>query len=214
MLDPDAEHATQLVDHWYWRPGHRPGRPFYTWHLTFEDQHDLHRLVSQYQTALRALPFLDLVPVEWLHITMQGVGFTDEVPRDDLAALVDAIRHRLEGLLAPTLVFQRVTVRPEALALYPSPAESVHRIRSTIREAMLGAQTGHVRERETGYQPHLSIAYVNTSSAPTQASAQLAEVRAEPATAVISNVSLIALQRHGRLYRWQTVQSIPLPLPV
>jgi hypothetical protein len=71
--------SARMRDHWWWRVG----RHLYTWHVTFEGQTDLHRLVRAYQARLD-LPGLDLVPVAWLHLTMQGVGFTDEVAGQDL----------------------------------------------------------------------------------------------------------------------------------
>jgi hypothetical protein len=70
--------------HWWWRPGWRPGRRLYAWHLTFGDQTvsrgqaDLRRVVGDYQARLAELPGLDLVPAEWLHLTMQSIGFADE----------------------------------------------------------------------------------------------------------------------------------------
>lgn len=110
MLDPHTEHATQLRNHWYWRPGHRPGRPFYAWHLTFNGQHDLHRLVAEYHQVLRDVPGLDLVPIPWLHITMQGIGFIDEVSDTDRDAIVDAAGRRLATIQAPTLTSHHVTI--------------------------------------------------------------------------------------------------------
>jgi hypothetical protein len=32
-------------------------------------------MVGDYQTRLAGLPGLDLVPVEWLHLTVQAIGF-------------------------------------------------------------------------------------------------------------------------------------------
>src|SRR5687767_5412913 len=95
---PTGQHADQLVNHWFWRPGWRPGRRFYTWHLTFEDQDDVHSLVMEYQSALRNVVGLDFVPPQWLHITMQGVGFVDEVSNTDIAAIADAACSHLAKL--------------------------------------------------------------------------------------------------------------------
>ncbi|MGH3921873.1 MAG: 2'-5' RNA ligase family protein, partial [Pseudonocardiaceae bacterium] len=89
-------HAAQMRDHWWWRPGWRVGRRFYTWHLTFQDQEDVHRLARVYQHRLDA-PNLDLVPLRWLHLTTQGVGFTDEVSADDAARIVGAASARCAG---------------------------------------------------------------------------------------------------------------------
>lgn len=85
-----GETAEQMRDHWWWRPGWRVGRSFYTWHITFDDQPAAHQLADGYAPALDGLTTLDLIPPQWLHLTMQGVGFTDEVSRNHVAEIVRA----------------------------------------------------------------------------------------------------------------------------
>jgi hypothetical protein len=75
-----------MREHWWWRPGWRIGRCMYTWHVTFAAQPRLRDLVTVYQDALAPLPGLDPIPMQWLHLTMQGIGFTDEVSSQDIAA--------------------------------------------------------------------------------------------------------------------------------
>jgi hypothetical protein len=84
-----------ITDHWWWRPGRRR----YAWHVTFADIPSVGRLAARARARARlaGLPGLDLVPARWLHLTMQDVGFTDEVPDADLAAIVAAARRYLTG---------------------------------------------------------------------------------------------------------------------
>ena len=89
---------TQLRDHWWWRPGMRPGRRFYTVHATFADQPLMQELAAKATERLAGLPGLDLVPGEWLHLTMQGIGFADEVGDADLKAIMTAARLRLASV--------------------------------------------------------------------------------------------------------------------
>src|SRR6202035_5627646 len=77
VVSGDAE---RMRDHWWWRPGWRPGRRMYAWHFTFDGETALHELVDVYQQRLAGLPGLDPIPRQWLHLTTQGIGFTDEVP--------------------------------------------------------------------------------------------------------------------------------------
>jgi hypothetical protein len=205
MLDPTTEHATHLRNHWYWRPGHRPGRPFYTWHLTFEHQAELHRLVADYQHALRNVPGLDLVPIPWLHITMQGIGFTDEVTDADRNAIIDATCRRLATIPAPRLTFHHATIRPEAIALYPHPPEPVHTIRAGIRQAIVDVWgTNRIPETATGYEPHLSIAYVSNNTDSSPAAEAISAINIDPTQLVLTSASCIALQRVNHAYRWDT----------
>lgn len=84
----------RIRDHWYWRPGWRIGRSFYTWHLTFADAGNLHRLADTVRTTLD-LPILSPVPDDGLHLTIQGFGFADEVNDGDLSAVIDAAKHQV-----------------------------------------------------------------------------------------------------------------------
>ena len=81
-------------DHWWWRPGWRPGRPMYAWHVTFRDQPAMRDLAARGRDLLRDVPGLDLIPDPWLHLTTQDVGFSDEVSAADLAAIIAAARDR------------------------------------------------------------------------------------------------------------------------
>jgi hypothetical protein len=89
----DLQHLSSMIDHWYWRPGWHVGRSFYTWHITFEHAPEVQDLAAFYQNEIR-LPTLDPVPSEGLHLTMQGVGFADEVSPQDLKAIETAARER------------------------------------------------------------------------------------------------------------------------
>ncbi|MFD7655070.1 2'-5' RNA ligase family protein [Actinosynnema sp. NPDC059797] len=205
------EHAEQLVNHWYWRPGWRPGREFYTWHLTFNGEHDLHRLVSEYQEALRDVPGLDLVPLDWLHITMQGVGFVDEVPETDMRKIVDAVSARLSDLQRKTLRFQAFTTRPQAIALKPEPPDAVHDIRNRIRQGIADVWgESRVPESDVTFEPHLSVAYVNTDGPSTPVRTALSGHGFEPAEAVIDRAHLIRLRRHEHTYVWSDVAAVRL----
>lgn len=66
----------------------------YTWHVTFASHPEVSELAARVQTPLAALPGLDLIPGRWLHLTMQGIGFTDEVPEADIALIAEGARKR------------------------------------------------------------------------------------------------------------------------
>jgi hypothetical protein len=87
--------SEHMRDHWWWRPGWHTGRSMYTWHVTFADQPQLHELAATYQTALTRLPGLDVIPTPWLHLTMQGIAFTDEISEQEVADIAEAARKRL-----------------------------------------------------------------------------------------------------------------------
>jgi 2'-5' RNA ligase len=198
-------HVDQMRDHWWWRPGWDVGKRFYTWHITFDDQPELHRLVDTYQQQLARFPRLDLVPQRWLHLTMQGVGFTHDIVGSNLHELIDHVQTRL-GEQPPLQVgFHRPVIRPEAIALPPQPVEPVLNLRRTIREAM-ATTLGETRvpERAEGFQPHVSLAYSNGSHPSDSILRTLEHTIVEPVNVTIDKVSLIELHRDRRMYEWQT----------
>jgi len=204
---------TRFGDHWWWRPGWRIGRRFYTWHLTFDRQDELHALVAAYQAELAELPGLDLIPHEWLHLTMQGVGFTDEVSDEDISAIANAARHRLAQLPPARFTFHRAVVRPEAIALPPRPADAVRTIRSTVREAIADVWgADRVPEQAEGFQPHVSMAYINTAGLSAPIVAALDRVTVAPVSVMVAEASLIVLGRDSRVYQWTDQDTAPFRL--
>ena len=97
---PDAD---QLADHWWWRPGWQVGTRFYTWHVTVADLLAPSEHVVAFQKPLRRFAFLDLIPSEWLHITVQGIDHTHAIDRAERDAIVDAVAERLVPIPAPRL---------------------------------------------------------------------------------------------------------------
>ncbi|RQW93607.1 2'-5' RNA ligase family protein [Micromonospora inaquosa] len=199
----------QLTNHWYWRPGWRADRQFYTWHLTFEHQPELHSLVTDLQSQL-ALPGLDLVPLDGLHLTMQGLGFTDEVTNSDIEAIVAETQRRCAGLPPLELSLGPVDPDAEGVGLLVRPWDRVEHLRATIRDA-ISAVWPAVPEAAEGFRPHVTIAY-SGSQAPTEPiCARLTTLRhRSPARVTIRQATLIALRREHRTYEWTTMAVAPL----
>ncbi|MGC5054602.1 2'-5' RNA ligase family protein [Micromonospora sp. DT48] len=199
----------ELTNHWYWRPGWRADRQFYTWHLTFENQPQLDHLVTELQRQL-ALPGLDLVPLDGLHLTMQGLGFTDEVSDADIEAIVAETRQRIASLPPLELSLGPVDPDAEGVGLLVRPWDRVEHLRATIRDA-IGTVWPIVPEPAQGFRPHVTIAYSGAPAPTEPIRARLAELRDRPPVRVaIRQVPLIALRREHRTYRWTTVATVPL----
>jgi hypothetical protein len=93
------------------------------------------------------VPGLDLIPLEWLHLTMQGVGFTDEVSLNDARAIAEAVATRFANLAPLELTFHSPVIRPEAIALPPGPREALAHIAtpSELVSQMYAASTQYLR---------------------------------------------------------------------
>jgi len=206
----DNDLPGRMRDHWWWRPGWRAGRSMYTWHVTFEDQTELHELVKSYQKALAPLPGLDLIPIRWLHLTMQGIGFTDEVAPQDAADIAEGARERLATCQPVSLSIGSAQVDPEAILLHVSPSGALNPVRDGVRAAIADVRGGS-RVPETEYwAPHISIAYSNSDGPAAPYAEALSTATSAPVDLTVSAVSLIQLSRDTHLYQWTTKAEVPL----
>ncbi|MFD7282147.1 2'-5' RNA ligase family protein [Streptomyces sp. NPDC059862] len=192
-----------MRNHWWWRPGWSLGRRFYTWHLTFEGQSDVHRLAAQYRTALAPLGgILTPIPDQWLHLTMQGIGFVGDVKEQDVHAIVDAARPRLAAIPVFDLQIGPEVLDPEAVLLHVHPDAPVRAVRDAIRSA-IGDVLDEVPEKAAGFTPHVSVAY-SAADGPKEPIAQaLAGVDLTPAQARIASAELIVIHRDNQMYEWE-----------
>ncbi|MGW4138845.1 2'-5' RNA ligase family protein [Streptomyces mirabilis] len=199
-----------IRNHWWWRPGWSVGRRFYTWHLTFEGQDDVHRLATEYRSALAPLgDSLTPIPDRWLHLTMQGIGFVGEAKEQDVYAIVDAARTRLAAIPAFDLQIGPEVLDPEAVLLHVHPDGPVRAVRNAIRGA-IGNILGEVPEKAEGFTPHVSVAY-SAGDGPTEPIVQiLASLNLAPAQARISSAELIVIHRDNQMYEWETFAKVPL----
>lgn len=198
-----------MADHWWWRPGWRDGRRFYTWHLTFDGAHDVHRLARAYRDGLAKVDGLDLIPDRWLHLTMQGLGFVDEVDQASVDAIVAAARARLATVEPFTITLDRPRITPEAIRWEADPQEPVAAVRDAVRAA-IAEVWAEVPEIAGGFAAHVSIAYSNATGPAAPAQAALDAVEAAPASTLVRGVELIRLGRDRRMYEWETYATVPL----
>ena len=208
---PDPDHHPRLCDHWWSRPGWRPGRIALTWHLTFPDAPALGKHAAAYQRALDGLPGLNPVPATWLHLTVQAVGYSDEVPAPAVAAVVEAVRSRVAAIEPFDLEFDRPTIYGEAVAIRTRPDPPIERLRNAVR-AGIGAALGDgavptAPEQADGFLPHVTIAYSRIDADSTPYAVALAGVERPLTIVPITAITLIRQERllaPRWLYRWTT----------
>jgi hypothetical protein len=182
----------------------------YTWHITFDDQHSLRELVKAYQAALTSLDGLDLVPISWLHLTMQGVAFTDEISWQEVADITEAARTRLATLHSVSLLAGPAFVDPEAIMAELPSANALYPVREGIRAAIAEVRgVANVPEAEQ-WNPHISLAYSSSDGPAAPYLKALRTVAHSPADLTITAVHLIELSRDTHLYQWTTKAEVPL----
>ncbi|MEV7966972.1 2'-5' RNA ligase family protein [Sphaerisporangium sp. NPDC088356] len=197
---------TETRNHWWWRPGWCPGRSFYTWHFLMDRQPELHDFVERLRPELDKFPVLDPIPVQWLHMTTQGVGFIDETTEENLAAIGAQVAGRMAGRGPLQVQLGPLVADAEGIHLPVRPTEAVGEIRRVIRGA-IGEVWGDERvpEAADGFHPHVSLAYANTSGAPLAPIREVLNRYADVLSVTLMHVALIDLNRDEGMYRWRTV---------
>lgn len=210
------DHDDRLRDHWYARAGWSPSSRYLTWHLLPARHgagHDaLLGTAAALGEALLEVPGLDVVPADWLHLTVQGVGFRDDVAPADVRRLVAATERRLRHQPPVVLRFDPPEVMAEGVTLSGGPAEPVTALRSCLRAgiAEVRGPDGVHGEDDEPVWPHISLAYAHDAVPAGAVLDALARVAATPVVATFTTASLIELRREGRSYRWDVVAAVPL----
>jgi len=213
MPTEDAR-VESVRNHWWWRPDWPAGRPLYACHLTLDDQPELRDLIRHYQDALAHLGYLDLIPPGSLHLTMQRVGFVDEVSPAELNSVAERIADRLRDAPAPVVTFHEPTVREEGIFLKALPAEPVYTLRLAVYQAIesvLGPRMRPLappaRER---YVPHVSVAYVNSDGPAQPVYDALSRVHQAPVTVTFRVAPILDFHRDHQMYEW--TRALPIPI--
>ncbi|MFC3964380.1 2'-5' RNA ligase family protein [Nocardia jiangsuensis] len=206
------EHAVTR-DHWWWRPGWSIGKSFYTWHITFRSASPVRELSDVFAPTLSAVPTMELVSAEGLHITVQGIGFTDVVPRSDVDRIVDATRRNLAELARFTVTIGPPIVDSETIQLPIADPEPLRAVRDRLQTAIAEVWgAANVPDQGSAYRPHLTVSY-STGVAPIEelrGKLEADQFDGYTITDMVSEVSLIELNRdHGR-YEWREVTSVAL----
>lgn len=193
--------SNELREHWRWRPEWTPERPCLWWYLTFERHGPLRSLHRHLGRSLRRSPAVDVVPARWLHLTVQEVGYADEVSDGQLDVILSRASRAVADLPALELTLGPPMDLPGAVALKAGPAHPVDEVRSRLREA-----TGTVRAGATPdlhpVDPHVSLAYVNRDTLAADLMEPLFEMPFEPLHARVTHATLTAVTRRDRHYQW------------
>lgn len=202
----------RMTNHWWWRPGVRPHRRLYVWHILFADQPEVADLVERCRTRLLDLPGLDLVPTPWLHMTTQIVGFVDEIKKDEVTAMIEGVAKRLQRIEPIPIVLGKPLFHNEAVVLGIRPARALDPVREGIREAVASSVRIHQLADAPDWTPHLTVAYSNTD-APAAPVIEAMTPAPEGLDLLVNEVTLVSQERIDHSYRWNRVVGVPLGIP-
>ncbi|GAA2638856.1 2'-5' RNA ligase family protein [Actinomadura fulvescens] len=204
-----SPYPARMSDHWWWRPGVRPGRRLLVWHVLLHDQGDARDVVRQCQDKLAGLAGLDLIPEDWLHMTTQIVGFADEISPAEVERMLRETADRFATLKPVEVELGKLWLHSEAVMLGIRPPQALDPVREAIRYAVAGSVRVHQLADEPEWTPHVSVAYSH-GDGPAKPVLDALAVRPEPRALRVHEVHLVEQMRVGRLYRWDMRAALPL----
>ncbi|MGO9778652.1 MAG: 2'-5' RNA ligase family protein [Streptosporangiaceae bacterium] len=181
----------------------------YTWHVTFASHPEVGELAARVQARLANLPSLDLIPGPWLHLTMQGIGFTDEVPEADITLILEGARKRLAAVSAPTTTIGPARIVGEGVAFEVDPQDGLTVVRAALREVIAEVRTPQAVPDPDDWTAHVTVAYANTTG-PGDAYDKALTGGNGTVDLLVDAVQLIILGRDEHLYKWTTRADVPL----
>jgi 2'-5' RNA ligase len=203
-----------LTDHWWWRPGWRPDRQYYTWFILFESDARLIDLVDECQRSLK-LPYLDLIPPDGLHMTVQGVAFADEVSDAEVAELGARARVACANLASFTLTVGPLAGYSGGVFLRAAPWAPLRHLRARLRNAIatvLGDD--RVPDEPSRFQPHISVGYCHAAVPAGELVEKVRHLRTLPTIEVtVDSIHLIEQRRDGHAYKWDVAEAVHLRQP-
>ncbi|MEV5749982.1 2'-5' RNA ligase family protein [Actinoallomurus sp. NPDC052308] len=199
----------RMTNHWWWRPGVRPGRRLYVWHVLFDDRPGAEKLVEECRDRLAGLPGLDSVPTPWLHMTTQIVGFTDEISDSELQNMITAVSERMRSVAPTSVSLGRPLFHSEALVLGVDPRDGLDAVRAGVRQAVAMTVRANRLTDDPDWVPHLSVAYSN-SEAPAEPVISAMQSPPAPVDVRIDAIDLVSQERVGHSYIWDRIATVQL----
>jgi hypothetical protein len=140
---------------------------------------------------------------------MQGIGFTNEVPDAEIAAIIEGARERLAAVPQPRTTIGPARTASEGVAFGVVPQDGLTVVRAALREVIAEVRTPQQIPDPDEWTAHVSVAYANTTGPGDAYDAALA---GEDGTVdlTVDAVQLIVLSRDEHLYTWTTTADAPI----
>ncbi len=200
--------ATGLKDHWQWRPEWAIERPRLMWYLTFENQPELRQLADRAHACLHGVETVDLVPGQWLHLTVDDVGFVDELPPAQVDDVLESARAAIAGWRVPSITLGPVATMADALVLRAAPPDELGLLRARLRTSTATALGADAASGPDNFWPHVTLAYSNDACDRRTVMEPLAAVSSDHIVSARWQLTLAAVTRRNRHYQWTSRASL------
>ncbi len=199
---------TLLSSHWQWRPEWVVDRACLLWYLTFESQPDLSRRAEQVRACLGDVASVDVVPPAWLHLTLDDVGFADEVGPVQVEQVVASARASVAGWRPAPLTLGPLAPMEDSVVLTAGPVPGLVDLRDRLRAATCSVLGDGRNSRLDDFAPHVTLAYLNDACAPEAVMEPLGPVAAGQVVVAESRLTLASVTRRDRHYQWTSCAEV------
>lgn len=154
---------------------------------------------------------LDPVEIGGVHVTLQGVGFTDEVSSVDIERIIASTASRCVNLAPIKARLEVPHADEETIQMEIHPVGAVVRLKLELRNA-IGEVWGskNIPETMDGFRPHVTLAYSNGVAPIERINMTIRESPLPAVEVLISSISLIDLNRDHRRYEWTEIATVTL----
>jgi 2'-5' RNA ligase len=198
---------TRMTDRWRARSEPGPGEAQLYWHILMSDQPQVRALAAVAQRRLDGFPGLHFTPEQRLHLSIQRVGLTTQVPGEAIAVMVDQARRLLQEVPPITFTLGQVLYHPEAIVLGVRPDGVLDPLARSVGQATGAALALPTAVPEPIWVPHVTVAYSTEDQEAAPIIAALGHQLPEcPVT--IDRIHLIAQHGAERSWNWQSVATI------
>lgn len=200
-----------LGDHWTWRPDWTPERTCFYWYLTFCEDAISAIIGKDVWQLVRDVSWLDAVPPRWCHLTLTDVGFTDVLQTFEVEAVTSAVADAVAAEDPLQVTLGPINTMSSAVVMPAGPLPRLRRIQGQVRRAT-SASLGpvHADFHHGAFWPHVSLGYANRKVGAEAASHLLRAVPMVNASVDVDALTLAAVTRRDRGYRWEVVGRVQL----
>lgn len=202
----------------FWRAHAWPaGQRRFHWLVVFDDDHPVHACYAAHVPVLRRFPHLaDLVPAQWLHMTIQSLCPTTDTGPEEMARVAAVVRDRLADTAPPRVQLGPARLDGGAVTWAVYPEEELAAIQDEVRRASIEVLgDDRVWPQARHWWPHITLAYGAADGPADDLAGALARSRLPRVDTTITELALVDeeqdLQR--REFRWREIDRVPIGRP-
>lgn len=202
------------TSHWdQTRDGWGPGVRHITFHLTFEDATALRELATRFAAAVDGLAEVDVVPPEWLHLTMTGLGLASDLDEGRITGAVEQVFGHALAADSDPLAFARLRLVPTGVLLAADEVPWLTDLKRLQEEAAAVHGTHPDRHQAGEFRPHVTLAYFDGRVDVDELERRIRGMDLGDIVVPAPTLALIDLQREGHLYSWRSIAERRLAEP-